>query len=91
LAIGYKEKVSSKSNNIIEKLGTCDSSLISSHLMEVYKVNNFYHFNIDFREAVRINKMKIIFDEKSKKQNSFKMRISVSVPDYQDLTQDEIK
>jgi hypothetical protein len=67
------------------------SMLITQNLTEVYKVNNLYHFNIDFQSAVRVNKLKLVFDEKSKKNlyASFKMRVNVSIPELPHLSQEE--
>jgi len=57
------------------------SLLITENLTEVFKVNNLYIFNIDFQNSYRINKIKIIFDEKSKKQQCYKMRVNICVPE----------
>jgi hypothetical protein len=55
-----------------EKMG--NSLLITNQLTEVYKVNNFYHFNIDFKGAVRANILKLVFNDKNtKKQLTFKV------------------
>lgn len=44
-----------------------ESLLITDSLTEVYKVNNLYHFNVCFNSGFRVNKIKLSFDEKSKK------------------------
>lgn len=65
------------------------SLLITKNLTEVYKVNNLYHFNVDFQSPFRVNKLKLVFDEKSKKQLSFKMRVNISIPEYSHLTEED--
>lgn len=64
-------------------MGQSGTSLLStSQLTEVFKVNNLYHFNLDFQSAFRVNKLKILFLERnSQKQQRFKMRVIISVPD----------
>jgi len=57
------------------------SLLITEGATEVSKVNNFFNFKIDLHKAYRVNKFKLIFDEKSKKQLNFKMRVNFFVPD----------
>ena len=47
----------------------------------MFKVNNLYHFNIDFKKANKIAKVKLVFDEKKKKPQSFRMRVNVSIPE----------
>ena len=54
--------------------------LIQDHLTQVQKTNNFYSFSIDFKQARKVKKIKIVFDEKTKKHTSFKMRVNVNVP-----------
>jgi hypothetical protein len=46
----------------------------------VYKVNNFYHFNVDLQAEHKVNTLKLLIDEKSKKSTSLKLRVNISIP-----------
>mmetsp|Transcript_13543 Transcript_13543/g.21111 ORF Transcript_13543/g.21111 Transcript_13543/m.21111 type:complete len:153 (-) Transcript_13543:12014-12472(-) len=59
------------------------SPLIKDHLIQLFKVNSLYHFQIDFKRVNRVHKLKLVFDEKNKKQQSFRMRVNISMPDEQ--------
>jgi len=78
-------------NDLLLDMGQSGTSLLStSQLTEVYKVNNLYHFNLDFQSAFRVNKLKILFLERnSQKQQRFKMRVIISVPEDSAPTHDE--
>lgn len=66
---------------VLDQESVGQSLIITNNLTEVYKVNNLYHFNLDYQKPHRVNLIKLLFDEKSKKQSSFKMRINISVPE----------
>ena len=80
-----------KNSMLLDHENVGQSLLVTEHLTEVFKVNNLYHFNIDFQNAFRINQLKIVFDEKNRKQSSFKMRVNISIPEHPSLTQEEIR
>ena len=80
-----------KNNMLLDHENVGQSLLITENLTEVFKVNNLYHFNIDFQNVYRINQLKIVFDEKNRKQSSFKMRVNISIPEYAYLTEEEIR
>jgi hypothetical protein len=79
-----------RANVLLDQENVGQSLLITRSLTEAYKVNNLYHFNIDFQNPFRVNKLKLTFDEKSKKQLSFKMRVNISIPDHSHLTKEEL-